>query len=106
MKAKAKVSVPATVKVKKVKYKVTKIAANAFKNNKKLKQITLGKNITAIGKEAFSGCKKLKTITVKSKVLKKVGKNAFKGISKKAVVTLPKAKQKKLFGKIKTVVKK
>ena len=45
MKAKAKVSVPATVKNNKVKYKATKIAAKAFKNNKKLKQITIGKNI-------------------------------------------------------------
>jgi hypothetical protein len=104
--AKAKVSIPATVKIKKTKYKVTKIAAKAFKNNKKLKQITIGKNITTIGKEAFRGCSNLKTITVKSKVLKKVGKNAFKGISKKAVVTVPKAKQKKLFGKLKTKVKK
>ena len=105
-KAKAKISIPATVKYNKVKYKVTKIAAKAFKNNKKLKQLTIGKNITSIGKEAFSGCSKLKTITIKSKVLKKVGKNAFKGINKKAIVTIPKLKQKKLFGKIKTVVKK
>ena len=105
-KAKAKVSVAATVKIKKTKYKVTKIADKAFKNNKKLKQVTIGKNIKVIGKEAFSGCSKLKKITVKSKVLKKVGKNAFKGINKKALVTVPKAKQKKLFGKLKTKVKK
>ena len=105
-KATAKVSVPATVKVDNVKYKVTKIAAKAFKNNKKLTQITIGKNITSIGNEAFSGCKKLKIVKVKSIVLKKVGKNAFKGVSKKAVVTVPKLKQKKLFGKLKTTVKK
>ena len=105
-KAKAKLSIPATVKIKKTKYKVTEIADKAFKGNKKLKQVTIGKNVTRIGKEAFSGCSKLQSVTVKSKVLKKVGKNAFKGISKKAVVTVPLAKQKKLFGKIKTVVKK
>ena len=105
-KSKAKLSIPATVKIKKTKYKVTEIADKAFKGNKKLKQVTIGKNISVIGKEAFSGCSKLQSVTVKSKVLKKVGKNAFKGISKKAVVTVPLAKQKKLFGKIKTVVKK
>ena len=97
--SKTSVSIPATVKIGKKKYKVTKIADRAFKGNKKLKKIVIGKYIKTIGKEAFSGCTKLKSITVKSKVLKKVGKNAFKGVSKKAKMTLLKKSQKKLFKK-------
>ena len=88
-------SIPATVKINGVTYKVTSIANNAFKNCKKLRKITIGANVTSIGKNAFSKAKALKTITVKSKKLKKVGKGAFKGIHKKAVIKVPKAKLKK-----------
>lgn len=90
------VSVPAEVKIAGKKYKVTEIKANAFKNNKKLKKVTIGKNIRKIGKNAFYGCKNLKSITVKTSLLtkKNVGKNAFKGINAKAVVKVPKKKLK------------
>ena len=93
--------IPATVKVKGVSYKVTSIAKNAFKNNKKLKKVTIGANITSIGANAFSGCKVLKNVVVKSTKLKTIGKNAFKGIQKKAVIKVPAKKlkaYKKLFG--------
>ena len=72
------VNVPSTVVVDGTKVKVTKITKNAFKGNKNLKKVTLGKNITKIGKGAFSGCTKLKKITVKGDKLKKVEKSAFK----------------------------
>lgn len=91
---KATVTVPATVKVSGVTYKVTSIAKNAFKNNKKLKKVTIGANITTIGANAFAGCKNLKTVDIKSKKLKSVGKNAFKGIHKKAVFKVPANKLK------------
>lgn len=80
------VRIPATIKVNGYSYKVTGISANAFKNNKSLKKIT-----------------------VKSKTIKSVGKNAFKGINKKAVIKVPSSKlkaYKKLFagkGQAKTV---
>lgn len=96
---KATVTVPATVKVSGVTYKVTSIAKNAFKNNKKLKKVTIGANITTIGANAFAGCKNLKTIDIKSKKLKSVGKNAFKGIHKKAVFKVP-AKKLKAYKKL------
>ena len=89
------VVVPATVKVQESTYQVTSIAANAFKNCKKLKSVTIGKNVTSIGKNAFSNAKALKKITVKTTKLKSVGKGAFKGIYKKAVIKVPKAKLKK-----------
>lgn len=98
----ASVTIPSKVRLGGVTYRVTSVAANAFKNYKKLKKVTIGANIITIGKQAFSGCKKLKTITVKSKSIKKIGSKSFKGINKKARIKVPKAKlkaYKKLFKK-------
>ena len=93
-KQKASVTIPDTVTIDKVTYKVTSIAANAFKNNKKLKKVVIGKNVTKIGKKAFYGCSKLKKITVKTTKLtkKNVGRQAFKGIHKKAAFKVSKKK--------------
>lgn len=90
----AKITIPATVKSGKQVYKVTTIADNAFKNNKKIKTVVVGKNVTTIGKKAFYGCKNLKKITVQSSIIKKVGAKAFKGINKKAVIKVPSKKYK------------
>lgn len=103
------VTVPDTIKIQGKVYKVTSVADNAFKGCKKLKSVTVGKNVTSIGKNAFSGCSRLKKITVKTAKLKSVGKNALKGIHKKAAMKVPKSrlsKYKKLFkgkGQSKTV---
>ena len=86
------ITIPATITVKGITYKVTAIADNAFKNNKKVTKVTVGKNITQIGKNAFYGCKNLKNIVVKSTKLKKVGKNTFKGIHAKAKIQVPSKK--------------
>ncbi len=92
------IKIPATVKVtvngKKVTYKVTSIKNNAFKNNKKVKQVTVSRNIKKIGKNAFKNCSKIKKIKIKSSSIKKIGKDAFKGINKKCVIEVPKAKKK------------
>lgn len=96
------VNVPDTVTVSGKKYKVTSIKANAFKGNKKLTSVTIGKNVKSIGKNAFNGCKKLTKVTVKSTVLKSIGAKAFAKGSKKITVTVPKKKAKaytKLFKK-------
>lgn len=89
-------SIPATVKIDGVTYKVTSIQTNAFRNNKKIKKIIIGSNIKKIGKNAFYGCKNLKSITIRSTKLteKMVGGNAFKGIDRKAVIKVPKEKYK------------
>ncbi|MBE5871519.1 MAG: hypothetical protein E7294_09720 [Lachnospiraceae bacterium] len=117
-----KLSVPASIVINGITYRVSGIADNAFKGNKKLKSVSLPVNITTIGKNAFNGCtalksitipqkvvsiganafkgdKNLKKITVKSTVLKKVGKNALKGIHAKAVIKVP-GKQKKSYEKL------
>ncbi len=62
------VTIPATVTVRGVKYKVTKIADNAFKGNKKLKNVTIGSNVRSIGKNAFSGCTSLTKVTIGKKM--------------------------------------
>ena len=103
-----KVTIPASI---------TKIGNAAFKNCKKLKTVTIGKNVTQIGNEAFRGtavakitipskvkkigkkafysCKKLKTVTIKSSRLRSVGNSAFKSIAKKSTIKCPKAKKSK-----------
>lgn len=88
------IKIPDTVKIDGIVYKVTSIEKNAFKNNKYIKNVTIGKNIKTIGSNAFAGCKKLKNITIKTKNLKKnkIGKNAFKGIYTKATIKIPKTK--------------
>lgn len=82
------VTVPATVEVNGVKYEVTEIADNAFKNNKTVTKITIGKNVTKVGKNAFSGCKNLKTVSVGNNVTT-IEANAFKGCASLKTVTLP-----------------
>lgn len=79
-----------------VTYKVTSVADRAFRNNKKVTNLTVGKNVTKIGKNAFSGCKNLKTLTIRSTKLTKKGLagSSFKGISKKTMVKVPKNKLK------------
>ncbi len=109
------VTVPASVRIGEIKYKVTSIGAGAFKNDKKLKKLTVGKNVVTIGDNAFSVCKKLKSVTVgtgvktigkkafyrcgklssitiKSAKLTAVGKNALKGISARARIKVPSRK--------------
>jgi len=95
-KKKKTVSIPATITVDGIKYKVTGIASKAFRNNKYITKVTIGKYVSKIGSAAFYKCKKLKNITIKTKKLstKKVGKSAFKGINSKATVKVPKSKYK------------
>lgn len=68
--ARGTVTVPESVTVNGITYKVTSIASNAFKSNKKITKVVIGKNVTT------------------------VGKNAFKGIYSKATIKVPKSKWK------------
>ncbi len=63
-------------------YKITSIAASAFKNCKKATSAVIGKNVVTIGASAFEGCKKLKKVTIHSTQLQKIGKKAFKNCKK------------------------
>lgn len=92
----ASVIIPSSIEVNGVKYLVTSIADDAFRNNKKLKKITIGKEIISIGKRAFEGCKNLKIIVIQTEKLKTktVGRKSFSKTSSKAVVEVPKKKLK------------
>lgn len=56
---------------------ITDIAKGAFRNHKKLKEITIGKNVKSIGANAFAGDKKLSKVIIQSIGLKQIGSKAF-----------------------------
>ncbi len=90
-----KIRIADSVVIKGTSLKVTSVNAGVFAGMKKLKKVTIGKNVTSIGKKAFFKDKKLKSVVIKSKKLKKVKAKAFAGINKKAAAKVPKACKKK-----------
>ena len=95
------ITVPSTIKVKGITYKVTSIGANAFKNCKKLTKATIGANVRVIKAKAFNNCPKLKTVTIKTVLLtqKTASKKCFSKVSKRMVIKVPR-KVKKSYTKI------
>ena len=80
-------TIPSTVKIDGITYKVTSIGANAFANNKKLTKVTIGSNVKTIGSKAFTGIYAKATVKVpktKYKAYKKLLK--AKGLGAKASV--------------------
>lgn len=67
-----------TLTINNTKYKVTQIAPYAFKNNKKIKTLTIGNGITTLGKGAFEGCTNLKSVKFGTG-LSVIGARAFYG---------------------------
>ena len=90
------ISVPKTVTSEGIKYNVTAIEKNAFKNNKKVNFIVVGKNVSKIGATAFMNCTKLKKITFQTtKLVKKnLTKTTFKGVKTSVRIAVPKNKVK------------
>ena len=98
-KRKKAVKISKTIKVNGRTLKVTGIAANAFKGNKKMTSVTIGNNVKTIGSGAFMNCRNLTRVTVTAKGLTSIGKNAFKGDRKLKTVNLRKVKALKKVGK-------
>lgn len=94
-KVKGKVKLPDTVSILGKQYKVYGIEAAAFKNNKNITSVTIGKYVRAIGKQAFYNCKKLKNVTIKSTKITKIGTKAFYGNAKTLKLKVPKKKASK-----------
>lgn len=94
IKKKNQIIIPDTVTWNGVTYQVVSISANAFKNNTKLKKISIGQNVKKIGKKAFYGCKNVKQLSIKSKQFtdKKIGKDSFAKMGKGMTVRIPKEK--------------
>lgn len=80
------VTVPNVVKIGTVPFKVTAISKDAFKNNKNLTKVVIGKNVATIGSNAFMGCTALSTVTLGAGV-KNIQSNAFNGCIKLARIT-------------------
>ncbi|MEY8390321.1 leucine-rich repeat domain-containing protein [Lachnospiraceae bacterium 45-W7] len=86
--AKGNLTVPNTLKVKGTSYKISVIGKNAFQNQKQLKKVVLGKNISKIEEGAFSGCEKLQTVIV-GKNVTAIGKKAFYKCKNLSKITIP-----------------
>lgn len=95
------VSIPSTVTIDKVKYKVTRVDTGAFQSNTKLKSLTIGSNVGAINSKAFYKCKNLSKVKIKSKRLSTIGSKAFYGIKNNAIFYAYRSKLKTYQSKIK-----
>lgn len=95
------VTIPNTIKVDGISYKVAEVGANAFKNNKKVKKVTIGANVVKIANKAFNKCPILRNVIIKTTLLTKktASKKCFNKVHKKMVIKVPK-KVKKSYVKI------
>ena len=73
------VVIPDYVTINGKSYPVTSISKNAFRNNKTVKSVVVGKNIKTIESGTFQGATSLTTVDLKSSGVTKIGKNAFRG---------------------------
>ena len=89
------VTIPDTVTHQNKTYSVTAILDKALYNNKKVKRVTIGKNVKSIGSKAFAKCKKLKKVKIKSTSITKIGKKAFKKNAEGFTIKVPKKCLKK-----------
>lgn len=95
------VTIPNTITVDGISYKVAEVGANAFKNNKKVKKVTIGANVVKIANKAFNKCPSLRNVIIKTTLLTKktASKKCFSKVHKKMVIKVPK-KVKKSYAKI------
>ena len=95
------VTIPNTIKVNGISYKVAEVGVNAFKNNKKVKKVTIGANVVKIANKAFNKCPSLRNVIIKTTLLTKktASKKCFSKVHKKMVIKVPK-KVKKSYAKI------
>ncbi|MBQ5561416.1 MAG: starch-binding protein [Lachnospiraceae bacterium] len=96
-----KITIPTRIALDGKAYSVVSIGKNAFKGNKVVKKIIVGKSITKIGANAFRGCSKVTALKITSTKVKTIGAAAFYGMSKKLTIYLPKSKKADYKKKIK-----
>ena len=69
---------------------VKKIDEDAFKNNSKIRSITIPSSVTTIGSSAFSGCSNLITVTIsENSQLTSIGNEAFSYCSSLTSIYIP-----------------
>jgi len=83
-----KLTIPEKVEVDGVEYTVTRIAANAFKDNTELREVTIPNTVINIGVSAFENCINL-TSAVLGNSLRKIHNYAFKGCVKLTSFNIP-----------------
>lgn len=95
------VTIPNAITVDGISYKVAEVGANAFKNNKKVKKVTIGANVVKIANKAFNKCPSLRNVIIKTTLLTKktASKKCFSKVHKKMIIKVPK-KVKKTYVKI------
>ena len=95
------VTIPNTITVDGINYKVAEVGANAFKNNKKVKKVTIGANVVKVANKAFNKCPSLRNVIIKTTLLikKTASKKCFSKVHKKMIIKVPK-KVKKTYVKI------
>lgn len=95
------VTIPNTITVDGINYKVAEVGANAFKNNKKIKKVTIGANVVKVANKAFNKCPSLRNVIIKTTLLTKktASKKCFSKVHKKMIIKVPK-KVKKTYVKI------
>ena len=81
-----KLVIPAIEQFNGKTYKVTGIAAGAFKNSK-VKEVSIGANVKTIGKDAFKGCTSLTKVSG-GKGVTQIGNSAFESCKKLKSVTI------------------
>ena len=95
------VTIPNTITVDGINYKVAEVGANAFKNNKKVKKVAIGANVVKVANKAFNKCPSLRNVIIKTTLLTKktASKKCFSKVHKKMIIKVPK-KVKKTYVKI------
>jgi sorbitol-specific phosphotransferase system component IIA len=73
----ANVSIPSSLSLNNVLYKVTTIGRSAFSNNSKLVNLTISENITTIEDNAFNGCMNIAVISSLIKEPSDFSENVF-----------------------------
>lgn len=83
------IKIPDTVVQDGNTFQVTAVADKAFYKNKKLQQVTFGKNIVSVGENAFSGCTSLTKVSLNAS-LTDIGGSAFEKCTKLKSIMIPK----------------
>ena len=100
-KSRRSIVIPATVTLAKKTYKVVGIEKNAFKGMKKLKTVTISKNVRRIEDQAFKNCKRLATVKILSGNCSFSGKSIWKGTSKKMIIKVSESNLKRMRKRLK-----
>lgn len=86
--ASGKVVIPDEVTIAGQTYQVTAIDQDALKNQKNVREVTIGKYVKEIGEKAFYGCSKLKKVTLGSNV-RTIKAKAFYKCKTLSSITIP-----------------